>query len=298
MRLKTRLLAAAALCLSPAPALAQVSSDTPSATADVITVTAQKREQSLADVPINLTAYDSERLDLLGIEQFDELSDFVPGLEVQEQSPNNPGFVIRGITSDDGAATGEARVAVFQDGVSISRARGAYVELFDIERVEVAKGPQATLFGRGALIGGINIIQNKADLDGYTASIEGTIGDYNRLEARGHVNLPITDTIALRFAAAHKQRDGYVDNLLGTPAMNAVELSAWRAAARWEPTADFTLDVIANYQTDTPEGGTSFRSGVLPPVPGQPVGEAWDPAALNTFGPFEGGAPLGMIATG
>ena len=294
MYLKTRLLAAAALSLSPAPVLAQAPSDAPAAATDIITVTAQKREQSLADVPINLTAYDSERLDLLGIEQFDELSDFVPGLEVQEQSPNNPGFVIRGITSDDGAASGEARVAVFQDGVSISRARGAYVELFDIERVEVAKGPQATLFGRGALIGGLNIIQNKADPDGYTASIEGAIGDYNRLEARGHVNLPITDTFALRFAAAHKQRDGYVDNLLGTPAMNGVELSAWRAAARWEPTADFTLDVIANYQTDTPQGGTSFRSGVLAPLPGEPVGEPWDPAALSTFGPFEGGAPLGI----
>ena len=294
MRFKTRLLAAAALTACSAPALAQTAPDQPVAATDVIVVTAQKREQSLADVPINLTAYDTERLDVLGIEQFDELSDFVPGLEVQEQSPNNPGFVIRGITSDDGAATGEARVAVFQDGVSISRARGAYVELFDIERVEVAKGPQATLFGRGALIGGINIIQNKADPDGYTASAEAAIGDYNRLEARGHVNLPVTDTFALRIAGAHKERDGYVDNILGTPAMNAVELSAVRVSARWEPAADFTLDVIANYQTDTPEGGTSFRSGVLPPVPGQAVGDPWDPAALNTFGPFEGGAPLGI----
>ena len=294
MRLKTRLLAAAALSTAAAPAFAQAPAETAEAAADVIVVTAQKREQSLADVPINLTAYDSERLDTLGIEQFDELSDFVPGLEVQEQSPNNPGFVIRGITSDDGAATGEARVAVFQDGVSISRARGAYVELFDIERVEVAKGPQATLFGRGALIGGINIIQNKAEIGEQSGSIELTAGDYNRFEVRGHQNLPITDTFALRFAGAHKQRDGYVDNLLGTPALNAVELSAVRLSARWEPSADLSVDVIGNYQTDTPEGGTSFRSGSIPPLGVPPVGEPWDPAALNTFGPFEGGAPLGI----
>ncbi|MEQ8406022.1 MAG: TonB-dependent receptor [Oceanicaulis sp.] len=298
MTFKARLSACAALAaLAAAPAHAQDAASEDAAriqTTDVIVVTAQKREQSLADVPINLTAYGEERLNLLGIEQFDELSDFVPGLEVQEQSPNNPGFVIRGITSDDGAATGEARVAVFQDGVSISRARGAYVELFDIERVEVAKGPQATLFGRGALIGGINIIQNKADLEGYTASIEGVVGDYNRYEARGHVNLPVTDTLALRFAGVHKQRDGYVENVLGGEAMNGVELSAVRGALRFEPNAAFTLDVIANYQTDTPEGGTSFRSGSIPPAPGQPVGEAWDPAALNTFGGFEGGAPLGI----
>lgn len=293
MSFKARLLAAAALSVTATPAFAQSEAQSPAA-ADIITVTAQKREQSLADVPINLTAYDSERLGVLGIEQFDELSDFVPGLEVQEQSPNNPGFVIRGITSDDGAATGEARVAVFQDGVSISRARAAYVELFDIERVEVAKGPQATLFGRGALIGGINIIQNKAQIGERTGSIELTVGDYNRLELRGHQNLPITDTFALRFAGARKQRDGYVDNLLGTPAMNAVELSAFRVSARWEPTADLSFDIIGNYQTDTPEGGTSFRSGVLAPLPGLRVGEPWDPAALSTFGPFEGGAPLGI----
>ena len=296
MKFKTRLSACAAFAaLAAAPAFAQ-EAETGSerlSTSDVIVVTAQKRAQSLADVPINLTAYGQERLELLGVEQFDELSDFVPGLEVQEQSPNNPGFVIRGITSDDGAATGEARVAVFQDGVSISRARGAYVELFDIERVEVAKGPQATLFGRGALIGGINIIQNKADLEAYSGSIEGVVGDYNRYEARGHVNLPVTDTLALRFAGAHKQRDGYVENLLGGDAMNGVELSALRGALRWAPTADFTLDVIANYQTDTPEGGTSFKSGSIAQAPGASIAP-WDPAALNTFGGFEGGAPLGI----
>ena len=293
MRFKARLLACAALATLAAPAFAQTNADDEAVTTDVITVTAQKREQSLADVPINLTAYNAARLNTLGIEQFDELSDFVPGLEVQEQSPNNPGFVIRGITSDDGAATGEARVAVFQDGVSISRARSAYVELFDIERVEVAKGPQATLFGRGALIGGINVIQNKPDLAGYTASADVTVGDFSRFEARGHVNLPITDSVALRFAGAHKQRDGYVDNVLGTDPMNGVELSAWRASARWTPNDALNIDVIANYQTDTPQGGTSFKSGAIPPAPDASL-EPWDPAALNTFGGFEGGAPLGV----
>lgn len=293
MRLKAHLLACAALTAVSAPAVAQIDTDDVPTT-DVIVVTTQKREQSLADVPINLTAYNTERLNTLGIEQFDDLSDFVPGLEVQEQSPNNPGFVIRGITSDDGFASGEARVAVFQDGVSISRARSAYIELFDIERVEVAKGPQATLFGRGALIGGINVIQNKAQLDEvYSGAGELTVGDFNRFEARGHINVPVTDTFALRFAGAHKQRDGYVDNVLGGDAMNGVELSAFRAAGRWAPNDALNIDVIANYQTDTPEGGTSFKSGAILPAPGGSL-DPWEPAALNTFGGFEGGAPLGI----
>ena len=138
---------------------------------DEIIVYTQKREQSVQDVPIAVTAYSEEQLKRLGVQQFDELADYVPGLEVQEQSPNNPGFVIRGITSDSGAANIEPRVSVFQDGVSISRSRGSFVELFDAS-VEVAKGPQSTLFGRSALIGAINIIQNKPTYE-FDAEIRG-----------------------------------------------------------------------------------------------------------------------------
>ena len=294
MALKARLLSAAALACAgvAAPVLAQSEGET-SATTDVIVVTAQKREQSLADVPINLTAYDGERLQTLGVQQFDELSDFVPGLEVQEQSPNNPGFVIRGITSDDGAATGEARVAVFQDGVSIARARGAYIELFDIERVEVAKGPQATLFGRGALIGAINVIQNKADLEEVSGAAHVGFGDFGRFEMGGHLNVPLCACFAVRVAATHTAVDGYVDNALGGDALNAVDVSAIRLAARWEPTPDLRFDLIGNFQDDNPIGGASFKSGTIPPTPGGSL-EPWEPAALNTFGGFEDDRPLSI----
>ncbi|WP_300527143.1 TonB-dependent receptor [Maricaulis sp.] len=287
MRNKARLLAAAGVAaITAAPAYGQAVE-----TADIITVTTQKREQSLSEVPINLTAYNSERLDLLGIQQFDELSDFVPGLEIQEQSPNNPGFVIRGITSDSGAATDEARVAVFQDGVSISRSRGSYVELFDMERVEIARGPQPTLFGRGALIGGINLIQNKADFSDNYGNAEIAFGDFNRAELRGMINMPVSDRLGFRFSGVHKERDGYVDNALGGEAFNSVDLNAIRGVVSWEPTADFRFDLIANYQEDTP-AGTSFKSGTFAPLGGEI--EPWEPAALNTFGGFEGGRDLGL----
>ncbi|MDP1148188.1 Plug domain-containing protein, partial [Klebsiella pneumoniae] len=84
------------------------------------------------EVPFALTAYSGDFLENLGVQEFDQLSAFVPGFLVQNQSPNNPGFVMRGITSDSGAATAEPRVSVFQDGVSISTSRGSYVELFDM----------------------------------------------------------------------------------------------------------------------------------------------------------------------
>ena len=113
---------AAALCAAAAHA------DAPDAATQVeeLIVTAQKREQKTLEVPIAITAYGSDSLDKLGIQEFEELSLYVPGFEVQNQSPNNPGFVMRGITSDSGEATNEPRVSVFQDGVSISKSRGSH----------------------------------------------------------------------------------------------------------------------------------------------------------------------------
>ena len=162
MSMKARLSACAALiALSPASA-AFAQTEVNSQVTDVITVTTQFREQSLADVPINVAAFDEELIERLDIRNLEDMALFTPGLVIQEQSPNNTGYSLRGITTDSGGATAEARVAMFQDGLSISRSRGSYVELFDIERLEVAKGPQPTLFGRGALIGGRRVIADEA----------------------------------------------------------------------------------------------------------------------------------------
>ena len=91
---------------------------------------------------------------------------------------------MRGVTSDSGEAFVEPRVSVFQDGVSISKSRGSYVELFDIQRVEIARGPQSTLYGRGALIGAVNIIQNRADPLGFAGFFEAGYGNFDAWKSR------------------------------------------------------------------------------------------------------------------
>jgi len=112
-------------------------------------------------VPVTISALSGNSLNKLNVQQLDELSEYIPGMQMQLQSPNNPGYVIRGVTSDDGDSRSQPRVSVFQDGVSISRSRASVVELFDLERIEVVKGPQGTLFGRGAEIGALHIIRKK-----------------------------------------------------------------------------------------------------------------------------------------
>jgi iron complex outermembrane receptor protein len=303
--LKNGLLGATALVAtlggaSMAHAQTAAQGDQASQVEDVI-VTAQMRAQDPIEVPFALTAYNGAFMDKLGIQDFEELSAFVPGFLVQNQSPNNAGFVMRGITSDSGESTVEPRVSVFQDGVSISKSRGSYVELFDVERVEVAKGPQSTLYGRGALIGAVNIIQNKADIGEFAASARAGFGDHNSLLGELMVNMPVGDTAAIRFAARVKSRDGYVENLLGGDDYNSVGTDAYRLSGAFEPSDRFRVDIIGNYQTDD-AAGTAFTSRVYNPQDpntGAVLGQAdvYKHAALTPRGNFDGGKDLGLDRT-
>lgn len=261
-------------------------------TSEEIVVTVQLREQSLLEVPIAVTAYGQEFLEQFAITKYDELALYVPGFEVQEQSANNTAFVIRGVTSDSGDATNEPRIAVFQDGVSTSRNRGTYMELFDIERIEVARGPQATLFGRGALVGAVNVIQNKADLNdpSFSATFAGGEDDY--LRGTVVLNAPLVeDVFALRVAGTTRNREGYVENLEGGEDLGGVNIGAARVAMAFQPTTTLRFDLIGNIHQDD-NSGTPFKSGTYAPA-GSDL-SYYSPARLNTFGGFEGGKPLGL----
>lgn len=251
-----------------------------------VIVTAQKREQSASDVPLSITAYNQEFLDSVGIDSFERLSAFVPGLVVQEQSANNPAFVIRGITSDTGSAQRQSRVSIYQDGIDISRSRGAVVELFDIERIEVIKGPQATLFGSAASVGAISVITNKPtdELEG-NASVG--VGNYDERRIGGVVSGPLMgELLRARLAVIDRQREGYIENLDGSNqsvrpgGQNADDLQgkdtfSSRLIVDSRPVDGLLIELIAQYQKDTPPG-TAFKSAVLPPTVGNtsPYGKA------------------------
>ncbi|HJV40144.1 TonB-dependent receptor, partial [Caulobacter sp.] len=299
----TTLLTASLLALvAAAPAFA---ADDPAAPASAeqdtrlgeVVITAQKRAQDPVEVPVAVTAYSGKFLEAIGVKAFDELSAFTPGFLVQNQSNNNSGFVMRGITSDSGSATDETRVSIYQDGVPISRSRGSYVELFDMERVEVAKGPQSTLFGRGALIGAVNLVQNKANpgKNEWLLKAEGGTGGY--LVGETMVNFAFGDGSALRIAARARQNDGYVKDAAGGDAYNSTDTKAVRAAYHLEP-GPLKLDLIGNYQEDSTTA-TSFKSHTFNPtnpLTGEVLGNT-DVGSAATLAPgvgFEGGKPLGL----
>jgi outer membrane receptor protein involved in Fe transport len=263
-----------------------------------IVVTAQLREQRISEVPMAITAYSGQFLDELGLNDFEDLSRFTPGFEVQNQSPNNPGFVMRGVTSDSGESFVEPRVSVFQDGVSISKSRGSFVELFDVQRIEIVRGPQSTLYGRGALIGAVNIIQNRADPSSVAGYLEAGYGNFDYWSAEGMLNVPMGDNAAFRVSGRYRNRDGYIENLLGGGDFNSVDTGAIRGTLHWAPSSRVTVDIFGNYQEDHPNG-TSFKSmsfSPTDPVTGAVLGDR-SPNTGATLAPgagFEGGAPLGL----
>lgn len=268
-------------------------------TGENIVVTAQLREQRPVEVPFALTTYSGRFLDELNIQEFEDLARFTPGFAVQNQSPNNPAISIRGITVDSGFSYFEPRVSIFQDGVSIAKPRGAYVELFDVERVEISKGPQSTLYGRGALIGAVNIVQAKPRLDDTFGMVRGEMGNLDYWLGEAMVNAPLSPNVGLRVSGRYKTRNGTVDSLLpGVDDFNSIETGAARAILRVEPSDKVTVDLIGNYQKDTPSG-TSFKSLLYRPT--DPVTGAVldglgvrDGAALAPGAGFEGGRDLGL----
>ncbi|MBU0932746.1 MAG: TonB-dependent receptor [Alphaproteobacteria bacterium] len=239
-----------------------------------IIVTAQKIEQRAMDVPITISAISGKRMEEIGVSDLDELSNYIPGLNIQEQSANNPGIVIRGITSDSGSAQQAPRVTLYYNGVDISRSRGSYQDIYDMERIEVIKGPQATLFGTASAVGAISMISARPK-PGFSAELNAGYGNYESKLLSGFINGG-SDKVAGRIAFAWKKRDGYVKNLSATQDdLYARDQLGVRGSLRLKPTESFTADLILTYDRQR-NSGTPFISRALPTSegPGNPFGSA------------------------
>lgn len=264
------------LCANTAmPAFAQTAEADDQAFEGDIIVTAQKREERLVDVPVTISAVSQARLEELGVSDLDELANYIPGLNVQEQSANNPGIVIRGITSDSGSAQQAARVTLYYNGVDISRSRGSYQDIYDVERIEVIKGPQATLFGTASAVGAISIISARPK-PGFSGALTAGIGNFDQRLLTGNLNLG-SDIIAGRVAFAYKKRDGYVNNLApNQDDLNGQDQLGVRGSLRYTPNDALTADLILTYDRQR-NPGTAFVSRALPTAsgPGNPFGDAF-----------------------
>ena len=212
-----------------------------------IIVTATKRPQTLQEIPIAVTVVDSEVIERAQINDILDLQASVPSLRVtQLQTSGNVNFIIRGFGNGANNLGIEPSVGVFIDGVYRSRTASALADLPNIERVEVLRGPQSTLFGKNASAGVINVVTAEPNLDAYEGSASVVFGNYNQVIVKGDINGPISDTFAWGLSGSANERDGYFTNLVSGSELN--ERSRWgvRGQLLWVPTDSLSFRFIAD----------------------------------------------------
>lgn len=248
----TALIGASIIALTAsAPALAQAQTGTPSAVVDPnsadIIVTATKREQTLQDVPISVSVTGQQTIEKAQIRDLIDLQSVVPSLKVQQfNASGQTNFVIRGFGNGNGNDGIESSVGVFIDGVYRSRSGSALDDLPEIERVEVLRGPQSTLFGKNVSAGAISIVTKKPQFD-FGMKAEISLGTYGLINPRLTVTGPISQTIAVRLSGSVNERDGYFNNIVTGSKVNDRNRWSLRGDVLWQPSADLSVRVIGDY---------------------------------------------------
>jgi len=247
---------------------------------NVIIVTAQKREQNLLDVGINLSVANQETLVNRRIVAATDIVAIAPNISIKENIPGVlPVITIRGVGLNDFSATNNPSAGVYVDEVSLSSLALMNFDFFDLERVEVLKGPQGTLYGRTATAGALNIVTAKPNFDGLSARISGTLANYQAKEIDGMFNLPLSDTFSVRFAGKGIFQDkGFFENATLGRDIGRREVFLGRAQALWEPSDNFEILLKVEGQRGRSELGGPEFFGALPSAstpagvtcPGQP----------------------------
>ena len=230
-------------------AKAQKSPENNNSYIEEIVVTATKKETTLQDAPLAISVIGLETIEQLAITDILDLQMSVPSLKInQQQFANQNTFLIRGFGNGANNPGVEPAVAIAIDGVMISRNQSALNDLMSVERVEILKGPQSTLFGKNASAGVISITTQKPERE-FSAKVEATAGDYGLKKFGGTVTGPISDKTSFRLTASSNERDGYVKNLFLGTEINDRDRQAFRGQLLTEVNEDLTLRLIIDYDT-------------------------------------------------
>ncbi|GAB5450396.1 MAG: TonB-dependent receptor [Halioglobus sp.] len=224
-----------------------------------VLVTAQKREQSNMTVPISVDAFTAQDIINTGATDIGEIDDFMPGVEIDSGQTTQTGIRIRGVRSPNISSGQDPSIATFYNNAYMPRAVTT-IPLVDLQRVEVLKGPQGTLFGRNATVGVINIIPERPNHDEFEGYVSTRIGNYDLLRLEGMVNAAINDDVAFRANLFHHQRDGITKNLGIGPDLQDQEFLFGRAALSWNLGADTNLLFSADFEDR--DGAPSAHTGV------------------------------------
>ncbi|MEP7247321.1 MAG: TonB-dependent receptor, partial [Gammaproteobacteria bacterium] len=225
-----------------------------------ITVTARRREETLQTTPVAVTALSGDALEVRGAESVDALSQYVPNLQFDGAAALSGGaynatIFIRGIGQNDFAIFSDPGAAMYVDGVYLGRSIGGIMDAIDLERVEVLRGPQGTLFGRNTIGGAVNII-SRPPTDELGGEVAATTGRFNRFDVHGTLNLPLSDRFLTRWTVSRLTQDGYAKRLTDGAGLGDKDSLVGRAQALWKATDNLNISLAAD--------GTRVRQNSAP----------------------------------
>ncbi|MBW8297554.1 TonB-dependent receptor [Sphingopyxis sp.] len=212
-----------------------------------IVVTAQRQSERLQDVPIAVSAFSTEALEAQQIKTPSDLQLTLPNVTFTKTNFTGASFTIRGIGDLCVGTTCDSATAIHLNGDPLFSTRLFETEFYDLERIEVLRGPQGTLFGRNATSGVVNVITAKPKLGTFEAAAEAEYGNYDSMKGKAMINIPLGDTMAFRVAGIYLNRDGYTKNTFLGTRIDDRDLYSVRGSLRWEPSDDTTIDILASY---------------------------------------------------
>jgi len=258
--------AAGAFCAPSAWAQDTVNDTEPAVeSAREIIVTATRRETNLQSTPVAVTALSTQALEDRSVEDLQDVANFTPGLSIIGQAGRGGGMgsniTIRGIGTDSQDA--QASVGTYIDDVYFASSLGNVLGLVDVERVEVLRGPQGTLFGRNTIAGAIQYVTTRPGHE-YAGYVKGTLGDYRRRGMEAAVTIPVNDTLSVRLAGMFENMDGYVENLTTGKTEGNTKTRIGRARLLWEPVDDFSVDLKAETISTKLDGRNAIIGDINP----------------------------------
>uniref|UniRef100_B0T3C8 TonB-dependent receptor n=1 Tax=Caulobacter sp. (strain K31) TaxID=366602 RepID=B0T3C8_CAUSK len=267
--LKLALLAGAAWSAAATTVAAQDTAPAPTSDGfaiEQVVVTARRREESLQDVPVAVSAFSAARLERTGAQDITELTRSAPSLTIQAARGSNSTLIsfIRGIGQQDPLWGFEPGVGLYVDDVYIARPQAAVLDIFDISRIEVLRGPQGTLYGRNTIGGAIKYVTDKIGSEN-EATIKGAYGSYNQRELVASGKARLTDTWAVSGALARYLRDGYGKNLNTGAEHYNKDVWAGRASVEWQPTQDVFFRLAGDITRDDSNPRHGHRE--IAPIP-------------------------------
>ena len=225
-----------------------------------VVVTARRRAENLQTTPVSETAISGAAAEQLNVRDFQNLRGLVPDLEVTPQANGGAALTIRGIGQTNDQVNADAKTGFYVNEMYVARQEGNSLYFYDVNSLQVLKGPQGTLFGKNTT-GGAILLTNASPGPDFGGYVQARVGNLSRIDTEGAINVPLSDTLTSRFSFRTDSADGYIKHVLDNGASNDIDDKSYRGQLRWTPNSKLTVDALGEHNQSNTDGSTEVVTG-------------------------------------